>query len=333
MRKILLALLFIGISLFGAGYSWVLGEAGSKVESFQVMIKMDLIKEDNSTVTILDGSKFLEVKTDGNETGIGDTIEAIQPPDGKYIGVKFKVTKFKHKLKVVSAGTTYYTTKEEIASTSTWDLSTDSDDYGYTTTLAPQGGEVTTVFFPKTLIIESGSKASLIFINQYVPHRVIYETAGTVLASTWIGETSIVTTILPAIPSKSIAFDVRYSKAGETDMTNTITAFLDSKGDLIGAYMMRPEYKALNGSFLLSGTKTGNDYTFKFQNGDDSRLDGIDGNDYYNVKVALNCNNSTFSDLDINVVGGDTNADPSDDGYSLAATSGTVTCKTISIPE
>jgi len=61
VEKILLALLFIGSSLFGA-----IGDAGSERVSFQAMIKVELIKEDNSTVTILDGTKFIELKTDGN---------------------------------------------------------------------------------------------------------------------------------------------------------------------------------------------------------------------------------------------------------------------------
>ena len=331
MKKILLALFFIGSSLFGA-----IGDAGSQRESFQVMIKVELIKDDNSTVTILDGTKFLELKTTGNSTGLGASLESVRPENGTYKGVKYTVTKFKHKLKIVSSATTYYTTEKEVTNGASWDLSQNENDYGYTTTLTPTGGYITTVTFPKPLVLASGSDASLVFVNQYLPNSVRYETNGNIESSTWIDETTKATAFLPAIPTKSIVFDVNYAKASNPDLTNTITVFLDKDGDLIGAYQMRPDSnQALNGSSLLSGTKTNDNYTFKFQNGDDSN-DGTDGDDYFDVNVTLHCTNSTYSGLIINeVIDGGTpaTAKPNNqDGYTLT-TNGSITCTDINIAE
>ena len=331
MKKILLALLFIGSSLFSA-----VGDAGSERVSFQAMIKVELIKDDNSTVTILDGTKFIELKTTGNSTGLGASLEAVRPENGTYKGVKYTVTKFKHKLKIVSGATTYYTTEKEVANHASWDLSQNESDYGYTTTLTPTGGYVTTVTFPKPLVLESGSGASLVFVNQYLPNNVRFETNGNIESSTWIDETTKATAILPAMPTQSIVFDVNYKKASNPDLTNTITVFLDKNGDLIGAYQMRPDTnKALNGSFLLGGTKTNDRYTLKFQNGNDSH-DGIDGDDYYDVNVTLNCTNSTYSSLGVNEIVDGANptiAKPNNqDDYTLT-TNGSITCADISITE
>jgi len=330
VKKILLTLLFIGSSLFAG-----IGEAGSERVSFQAMIKVELIKDDNSTVTILDGKKFIELKTDGNTTGLGASLDAVRPADGTYIGVKYTVTKFKHKLKIVSGATTYYTTEKEVANGASWNLSQNESNYGYTTTLAPAGGYVTTVTFPKALVLASGSDSSLVFINKYMS-KVSYETNSNIESSTWIDEITQATSFLPTMPTKSIVFDVNYTKASNPDLTNTITVFLDKDSDLIGAYQMRPNSnKALNGSFLLGGVKTNDTYILKFQNGDDSN-DGINGNDYYDMNVKLDCTNSTYTSLGINEIIGGTNpiiAKPNNqDGYTLT-TSGSITCTDINIIE
>ena len=289
MLKIIIALFFLGTSLFAA-----LGEAGSMRESFQAMVKVELIKSDNSSVTILDGTKFIELKTDTNETGIGASLEANRPADGTYKEVKITVYKFKHKLKVVSGSTTYYTIEQEIANGVSWNLSTVESEYGYTTTNAPDGGYVTTVAFPKSLVLESSSDATLVWINQYLPNSLSYETSSTIAASTWIDETTKATAFLPALPSKVLFFVVSY-KDGSTTLTNGVTAFVDADGDLLGAYMARPDVNvALNGSFLTQGENNGNNFSFRFQNGNDND-DNIEGDDYYDINATLNCADSTYS--------------------------------------
>jgi hypothetical protein len=333
VKKILLAMLFIGSSLLAS-----IGDEGSKQESFQVMVKFELIKEDNSTVTILDGTEFLEVKSDLNTTGLGASLGAVRPANGNYKGIKYTVTKLKQKSKIVVGATTYYTKDKTIAEGDSFALGQTNDinsvsDYGYTTTTLPT--DVTTLIFPKILTLASGSDASIIWVQKYTPNKVIYETAGTVEASTNIREDEILFSILPAMPTKTIVFDVNYTKDSNPTLTNTITAFLDKEGDLIGAYQMKPESnKALNGSDLTQGTKINNDYSIRIQNHNDSG-DGINGDDYYDINVTLNCTNSTYSSLIINETqdGVSATALPNGQaGYTLT-TSGNVICTDINITE
>ena len=334
MKKILLSVLLIGSSLFGE-----VGEAGSKRESFQLKIKVELIKEDNTRVTILDGTNFIELKTKETQTGLAAELEAVRPDNGIYIGAKYTVTQFKHMLKIVdSQDITYYTVNKEVPLGNSWGLSTNVNDYGHTTTVVPGEGFSTTVMFPKVLTLKDGSDASLIWVNQYLPNSLRYELDGatSIMDIKWADEATKVTAFLPAEPSKTIVFDVIYTKSGADNLTNTITALLDTDGDLIGAYQMRPSTNsALNGSFLIQGTKTDNAYLFRFQNGDDSG-DGTDGDDYFDVEVTLNCLNSSYSNLIITEVkdgGAAVTAKPSrpdGDGYSLTE-SGTVACTDLNL--
>ena len=331
MKQIFLLLFLVSQSLLAT-----VGDAGSVRESFQAMLKVELIKDDNSTVTILDGTKFVELKTTASTTGIGASLSAIRPADGTYVGVKYTVTKFKHKLKVVSAGTTYYTVEKVVPNGGEWGLSTDVKDYGYTTTLAPAGGYVTSVTFPTPLVLSSGSNAQLIWINQYEPNSVQYETNSNVENSTWIDETTKATAFLTAIPTKRVVFDIEYSKTNEPTLTNTVTVFLDANDNLLGAYNMRPDSnKALNGSFLIKADKTNNSYTFYFQNGNDSD-DGVDGDDYYIVKVDLDTSNSKYSSMEIEEVidgAAPVTAKPDNQsGYTLK-TSGDINSTTIVLPK
>ena len=326
MKKILLSVLLMGSSLFAVS-------TGGERESFQAKIKVELIKEDKSMVTILDGTNFIELKTTGDQAGLADTLEAVRPENGNYIGVKFTVTAFKHKLNVtVGPDTTYYTVDTEVEWGDIWGVSTDINDYGYTTTLAPEGGYSTTVTFPKVLTLASGSDASLVWVNQYLPDSVRFETEGDVADLTWADETTKVTAILPAMPTQTIVFDVVYTQDGVPNLTNTITALLDTEGDLIGAYQMRPDSnQALNGSFLTQGTKTDSAYTFRFQNGNDIEDgDSIEGDDYYDVNVTLDCGTPSYSNLIINEVIDGAEPITPNPGYTLTE-SGTITCTDLNL--
>jgi len=333
MKKILLSILLIAGSSLSGNSSSGIGEAGSKVDSLQVNAKIELIKTDDTTVTVLDGNEFLELKTDGDTTGVAEALEANRPPNGTYKGIILTVTKFKHKLKIVSGATTYYTTNKEVPNGKSWDLSTDEKDYGYTTELAVNGKTVTTVTFPKPLVLTAGQDANLVFVNQFDP-SVLYQTEGTIETLHWAGQIRKMTGVLPAQPTQSIVFDINYTD-GTNNLDNTVTAFLDDQGNLIGAHMMRPDNQALNGSFLLGGSKTDNDYTFRFQNGDDND-DGINGDDYYDINATINCTNSNYLNLTIQEVqdGGDPKtAQPNnsnDSSYTLT-TSGSATCTDLNI--
>jgi len=331
MKRIILILFLIITGLFGIGSTGGYGEAGSKVESFQVKVKLDLIKDDNTTVNIYNGDDFIEVKADGNSSAIADMLSATMPPNGKYRGIKITTIEFKKKAKIKVGGVMYYTKNINIPNGQEWNLTTDETQYGYTTTSAAQGGgqEVMSIIFPKILNI-TGSDTTLYYVNRYKPDSIKYETESDVEHSHWIGDTEVVNTFMPSKPEKEMTFEIEYSKTGEENLTNKVTIYLDENGDLTGAHMMRPRPQALNGSFMIGGEKSGNEYKLNFRNGDDYN-DGVDGDDYYEVKVSLDCNSSHYSDLIVYDHNGTIISFPhsaTTDGYILK-NSGTATCSDV----
>ena len=269
-------------------------------ESFQVMLKLELIRDDNTSVTILDGSKYVELKTDSNTTGIGTSLAAIRPDDGIYTKIKYTVYKFKHKLYVSDGVTTYYTTNKSIAMGESWALSPNINEYGYTETI-PATPLITEVILPKPLDIVSGSDASLVFINKYDNgFNIDYNSSLGIDQAIWVDEPTIATAFLPDIPAQTITFDLLYRDSNYNIVRqNTITLFLDENNALTGGYMMRPVNAALNGSFLLQGTSTPSttssivSYFLSFQNGNDND-DNISGDDYYDINITIDCPSNTY---------------------------------------
>jgi hypothetical protein len=330
VKKILLALLFIGNSLFASAN---VGESGSKMEEWKFLLDyFKLIKSDNTEVSIISTPTWINLKTDGNTSGLGEELSAVRPDDGNYTKVKYSVSKLAIKAKVVNASTTYYT----IDKTKTWnesfDLTTESSNYD--TTIVDFGeADEEIVTFPKPLEIKAGSDASIVFINQFTPNKVVWESTGNIEASTTIKEDEVLSALLPEVPTKEIQIPVVYTKSGENNKTNTIKLLLDNENDLIGGYLARPLNDiALEGMDFSSGTQTGNSYDIKFQHADESS----DENDYFHITGTFNCSDSTYSSLVINEVkdgGTPATAKPDNqDGYTLS-TSGTITCTDINITQ
>ena len=332
-RLILLLILMIGTII---GDTYHVGEAGSKVDSFQVKLKLDLIKEDNTTVNILDGSAYLEVKCSGSGPCVADAINTALPPNGKYIGVKFRVTGFKYKAKVVSGGVAYYTTHETVIHGHSWNLSTDAADYGTTTLTYTASdlahGESSIVHFGKPMIVSSGSDSTLMFIAKFMSNHIEYETNSDMSHVTRIAESEEALAIMPQLPKYRVTFDIVYnSLTGGTDRKNRFTIFLDENREVLGAFMQRIENSALNGSFFISATReSSTKYEFKIQNGDDSR-DNIIGNDYYTIVADLNCNTHQYGDLSVATTTNSTTPYPVPDSTQFSLNhSGSLEC--IEIP-
>ena len=325
MKKfiIMMIALLISSNLFG-----IVAISGER-ESFQVMLKLELIKDDNTSVTVLDGTEYLELKTDTNATGIGASLAGVRPADGVYTKVKYTVYKFKHKLHINDGTADYYTTDKSITQGDSWALSTSIADYGYTETV-PALPFVTEVTLPKPLEIVSGTDANLVFVNKYdTGFGIDYTTS--IDQATWIDEPTIATAFLPSVPAQTITFDIVYTDSSGSTLTNTVTLFRDANDSLIGGYMMRPTAAALNGSFLLSGSNNTTAYTLSFQNGDDSN-DGITGNDYYDINVSIDCTYNGFNALVVDeIVNGVSVGDTLASSYSLA-TRGSAICTTITLP-
>ena len=312
---------------------------GNKRESFQAKISVDLIKTDNSIVNILDGTQFVELKTTFDATDFGEVLSGLTAPIGEYKGVTLTVSAFKHKLKIHPMDDyepMFYTTDREVAYGEQWLLSTNSADYGYTTTLAPEGGFVFSTTFPKPLQITADGEANLIWINKFstivnyeFPDGIDENTEHNLSKINWADEATLIRAFLPDIPSKMLSYTIRYTQEGESVKENRVTYFLNSSNELIGAFMSRLPNKALNGSNLILGNNNGNNYSIRFQDGNDSN-DGINGNDYYDVNVTLDCeadNPNRVTNISVEAHGV---ASLPDDGYTLNGAN--LSCTDISMP-
>ena len=333
MKRLFLFLILIVGTVFGGTYH--VGEPGSEVDSYQVRLNLDLIRDDNTTVNILDGSAYLEVKCTGIEPCVADVINTALPPEGEYTGVIFRVTGFKYRAKVVSGGVAYYTTNQTVIHSHPWNLSTDIADYGTTTVTYRASdlahGETNRVYFAKPMHISSSSDSTLILISKFMPNHIEYETESDMSHVTRISESEEALAFLPYMPKYKIAFDIVYkAPPGGTDKRNKFTIFLDENREVLGAFMQRIENMALNGSFFISGKKqSSTKYELRIQSGNDNRYGGI-GDDYYTISVDLNCNTHKYGDLSITAKSsaGAPNPFPDTTLYTLQ-TSGSIECMEI----
>jgi len=333
MKKILIPIVMLILSTV---FSQAVME-DNKRESFQAKISVNLIRTDNSIVNILDGTQFIELKTGSEATDFGGVLAGVTAPIGEYKGVTLTLSAFKHKLKIHPMDDyepMFYTTDREVAYGDPWLLSTNSADYGYTTTLAPEGGLVFSTTFPKPLQITANGEANLIWINKFggtvdykFPDGI--EDDGNLSKIIWADEPTLIRAFLPDIPTKMLSYTIRYTQEGESVKENRVTYFLNNSNELIGAFMSRPPNKALNGSDLILGNNDGNNYSIRFQDANDSD-DGINGNDYYDVNVTLDCeadNPDRVTDISVEAHGV---ASLPDDGYTLNGAN--LSCTDINMP-
>jgi len=316
--------IFINSSLFG-----IVNITGER-ESFQVMLKLELIRDDNSSVTLLDGTKYVELKADTNVTGIAASLNTVRPADGVYTKIIYTVYKYKHKLHINDGTTDYYTTDKIIAEGDSWALSSDINEYGYTITV-PATPIKTEIVLAKPLELVSGSNASLVFVNKYdtglgVDYNSTLDTA------TWISEPTVASSFLPAMPTKTLSFEIGYVGSGD-EVRNKITLFLDNKGELLGGYMMKLSPAAFNGTYLTVGNRNGDDYILSFQDATDA-ADGVNGDDYYDVNITLDCTNSTYTNFTINVIVDNMNLGDviGEQAIYRAVSLGDLTCSDVIVP-
>ena len=300
------------------------GDSGSLIDSFQVKVpKLELKKSDSTYVTVYSGNEYLETVGTGAGTFAG-MLKGTMPDAGTYTGLRLSIEAFKIKAKIVSGGTTYYTTAQTVAQSSIWPLSTTSASYDYIT-ISPVTSTGFTADFPTSLTVTAGNDVNLIWVN---------ESSGLVAFDgdlpngvTWATNESIVTALLPGVPSKRIQFTLTASPR-----SNIITLLLDGSGNLLGGYCNRSSIGytqwAINGDYMKSGSlsavsNSGNTATF-----DVSFLDG-DSSNYYKITGNYDCGTSTsgtYSSLVVTGVG----STPYyvTDNLTLTTT-GSVTCSNI----
>lgn len=302
------------------------GDSGSSMEGFQVKVeKLELKKSDSTYVTVYSGNEYLE--TVGTAIGtFAGVLSGIMPDAGTYTGLRLTTNAFKIKVKIVSGGTTYYTTSQTVSQGSVWTLSTSLTSYDYITVTQPTS-ETKTMDFPTQLTVTATNDVNLIWSLE--KNGVVSWDGDLPNAVTWAAEEKIVAAFLPSVPSKRVQFTLTASP-----LSNTITLLLDGSGNLLGGYCHRPTDKAINGNFMKSGSlsavsNSGNTATF-----DVSFLNGDDDQSYYQITGDYNCGASTsgpYSSLAVTTTvgaGGGGSSDYWGKGYTLT-TAGSVTCGNI----
>ncbi len=318
--KTLFAVVMATSMLFAVSYPKP--EEGSKIESKLIQVKVKLVKDDNSTVTLLGGNEYMEIKSDSNLTAISDTIIENLPESGTYIGARYTVNSIKTKAQIVFAGTTYYTLEKNVNSGESWDLSTDPTKMDYTT-MTPSHTDENYVKFTKPLVI-SNAGATIYFVNKFSKNIQLEWTDFAPEHIGWIGEEQIFTGILSQEPKKEISFDINYTK-GSSWRSNKLTILTDGNYSILGAHMSRPFMYALNGSFFKDGKDTGGGYEIDIHKADNSGK-------FFRINVDINCSSETYTLNYLNLHSTETiSGNPrivSNNAYTLT-TNGSVQCKDI----
>jgi len=320
VKKILLALFFIGSSLFGA-----VGEAGSSVDIDEVKLKVELIKDDNTTVTILDGTKYLKINgSSSTATSIGQALEGIKPAVGTYTHVRWTPMGFRIKVKFIDNGTTYYSTNTTVPEddTTSWQFSTTETDYA--STIITQGAvtHTVTVKFPTALVVSEDKAVDLFYVSKFTGDVQYSIRKATMADQTWVSNTLEAFGFITNTPAKIAQFDLIYNKSG-TDYKNKISLLFDENNNILGSHSSEGTggaERALSGGFIKESNTTSTGYTITTEGEGFPQVVSFDFN-------LSNCSN--YSNLTVDRW---QSSNPDMTGGTLTTT-GNVTCSDINITE
>ena len=326
MKKILLALLFMGSSLFAQ-----VGEEGSKVESEEIKLEVKLIKDDNTSITILDGTKYLRLNGQSEtNTSIGQALEGTKPPAGTYTHIQWTPKGFRTKAKVKIDDIFYYTQNITVPEddTTPWQVTDDKSKYGKTIIESGGNGTVTatatvTVKFPQPLIVTDDKPVELYTIVKFGNDVQYGSSDGSIENIRDIGKEMTNFLFTSTAPAKKAYFVLEYLKGGTT-YKNGISLFFDKNDNLIGAYSSEGADGAMHGGFVLKANDLGNNQ-YKLIVWDDPDESG-QNEIKHEVSFTLDCSNSTYSNLSVNQWANDMQ------GGTLTE-NGTATCSDINIVE
>ena len=317
MKKILLALFFIGSSLFGA-----VGDAGSSVDIDEIKLKVELIKDDNTTVTILDGTKYLKINgSSSSATSIGQALAGVKPAVGTYTHVRWTPMGFRIKAKIISGAVTYYTKDITVPEddTTSWELTQTEADYA--STIITQGAvtHTVTVKFPTALIVSEDKAVDLFYINKFTGD-VYY--SGSLPDLTWVSNTMEAFGFIINTPVKIAQFDLIYDKSG-TDYKNKISLLFDENNNILGSHSSEGTggaERALSGGFIKELNTTSTGYIITTEGEGFPQVVSFD----FNISNCSNYSNLTVDRWQ--------SSNPDMTGGTLTTT-GTTTCSDINITE
>ena len=320
MKKILLALLFIGSSLFGA-----VGESGSEVEIDEVKLKVELIKDDNTSVTILDGTKYLKINgSSSTTTSIGQALAGVKPAVGTYTHVRWTPMGFRIKVKFIDSGTTYYSTNTTVPEddATSWQFSTTETDYASTIIIPGAVTNTVTVKFPSNLIVTADKEVNLFYVSKFTGDVQYSDNKATMQDQTWVSNTMEAFGFLTKTPAKIAQFDLVYNKSG-TDYKNKISLLFDENNNILGSHSSEGTggaERALSGGFIKESNTTSTGYTIT-----------TDGEGFPQV-ISFDFNISNCSNYSNLTVDRWQSSNPDMTGGTLTTT-GNVTCSDITITE
>ena len=319
MKKIFLALIILLSNIFAD-----IGDNGSEVAVDEVKLKVELIKADGSSVTILDGSKYLRVTgSSSTATSIGDSISAALPPEGTYTKIRWTPMGFKIKAKIVKGATTYYTKKITVPEDdkTSWQLTTNSSEYDFTTVTPGSVTNTVTFTFPTPLVISKDKPVNLYYVNKFSGD---VEYSGSLPDVTWISNVMETFAFVSNKPVKLVQFDLN-NTYNSKNFTNKVSLIYDSNNKLLGAYVANlgiedtTQNGSLNPAFVLEANQTNNHYSIKVDNDSENNVD------YYIVSFDLN--STSFSNASVKVYPG------GNDLNGTLTTSGSLTTKDINFAE
>ena len=320
MKKILLLVMFMGSYLFAT-----LGDVGSEVAIDEIKLKVELVKDDNTTVTILDGTEYLKLNgSSSSSTSIGQALAGTKPPAGTYTHIKWTPQGFRIKAKIVKSGVTYYTKNITVPEddTTPWELTQDQVDYNSTTITQGAVTNTVTVEFPNPLVVTENKAIDLFYISKFTGAVDYSQTLPDV---TWISNTMEAFSFTINTPAKIAQFDLVYNKGG-TDYKNKISLLFDENDNLLGAHSSEgigSANRALSGGFIKKAVTTTNGYNITTDGEGFPQVVSFDFN-------LSNCNNSTtYSNLTVDRW---QSSNPDLTGGTLTTT-GTVTCSDINITQ
>jgi len=318
MIKTFLTILLIGNTLFAA-----IGQTGSTVDIDEIKLKVELIKDDNTSVTILDGTKYLKINGNSSSaTSIGEALEGIKPPAGTYTHIRWTPLGYRIKVKFIDNNITYYSTSTTVPEddTTSWHFSTTETDYASTTITQGTVTNTVTIKFPTALIVTNDKTVNLFYVSKFTGDVQYSTSKATIADQTWVSNTMEAFGFLTTTPAKIAQFDLVYNLSGTT-YKNKISLFFDENNNILGSHSSEGTAgadRALHGGFVKESNTTSNGYTITTEGEGFPQVVSFD----FNISTCSNYSNLTVDRWQT--------SNPDLTGGTLT-TSGSVTCTDINI--
>ncbi len=201
-------------------------------------------------VSVYTGNSYLETVGTGAGTIVGE-LQGALPPNGTYTGLRMTLLGVRCKLTIIDGGTTYYTTAQTIGMGDVWPMSTSLAEYDYLT-IDYAGPGTMAADFVTPMTVDGTADADLVWVLER--NGIVGWEGADIDNITWAGEEDLVLVFAPAEPAMWMRFTLEAEDAVGLPLENTITLLLDASENLLGGFCHRPQNKAINADWMISGT-------------------------------------------------------------------------------